>query len=194
MMGGAWKHKKATVGSCKAISTIFLLKHGYLRGNIRCSRGEIQWSDAKGHKTGSIGFSILVINNFGEIRFQYALTDPHTEAKKNLDYPVQLTPTPCYFGGRRWWFRCPLNINGYPCLRRVEKLYLRGQYFGCRKCHNLTYASCQESDKRVNALLRSPGFLSGATGPKLPFVTGLVALSAEMKAEQILEGKKRKRF
>jgi hypothetical protein len=36
----------------------------------------------------------------------------------------------------------------------VRKLYLRGQYFGCRHCHDLTYRSTQESDKRVYAAVR----------------------------------------
>jgi hypothetical protein len=27
----------------------------------------------------------------------------------------------------------------------VGKLYLRGGFFGCRQCHQLTYTSCQQS-------------------------------------------------
>ncbi len=42
------------------------------------------------------------------------------------------------------------------CGRRVRKVYLRGEYFGCRHCHNLAYASSQESDSRVYAALRPP--------------------------------------
>jgi hypothetical protein len=33
-------------------------------------------------------------------------------------------------------------------------VYLRGKYFGCRHCHDLTYKSRQESDSRAYALLR----------------------------------------
>jgi hypothetical protein len=36
----------------------------------------------------------------------------------------------------------------------VRKLYLAGRYFGCRHCHDLTYASTQQSDKRVYAAVR----------------------------------------
>ncbi len=54
-----------------------------------------------------------------------------------------------HFGGVRWWFVCPLVINGRLCRRCVQKLYLppRGRYYGCRHCYNLTYTSSQESHK-----------------------------------------------
>jgi pyruvate-formate lyase-activating enzyme len=40
----------------------------------------------------------------------------------------------------------------------VAKLYLPpgSRYFGCRHCHNLTYQSCKEHDKRVDALAKLP--------------------------------------
>jgi hypothetical protein len=44
----------------------------------------------------------------------------------------------------------------------VGKLYLPpgARYFGCRRCHELTYRSCQEHDGRVSALRRDPALLS----------------------------------
>jgi hypothetical protein len=44
------------------------------------------------------------------------------------------------------------------CGRRVGKLYLPpgGRYYGCRQCHDLTYTSCQQSDKRVSRLRQDP--------------------------------------
>src|SRR5437667_350708 len=58
------------------------------------------------------------------------------------------------FSGR-WWGRCP-------CGRRVGKLYLPAgaTRFACRHCHGLTYTSCQEHDKRVDALRRNPEVLA----------------------------------
>jgi hypothetical protein len=66
-----------------------------------------------------------------------------------LDYRVRLVTTRPRFGGLRWWFVCLLIVNGRPCSRRVGKLYLppHGRYFGCRHCHDLTYATCQASRK-----------------------------------------------
>jgi hypothetical protein len=62
-------------------------------------------------------------------------------------YPARLAPSHPRFGGLRWWFICPLTVNGVACGRRVGKLYLLGRYYGCRHCHGLTYTSCQESHK-----------------------------------------------
>jgi hypothetical protein len=61
--------------------------------------------------------------------------------------PIRLEPTPTQFGGRRWWFIRPLIVRGVPCERRAGKLYLPpgARYFGYRKCHDLTYRSCQEA-------------------------------------------------
>jgi hypothetical protein len=68
---------------------------------------------------------------------------------ENVRVPVLLQRTRPTFGGRRWWFTCPLVVNGVPCGRRVGKLYLPpgAQYFGCRHCHDLTYQSAQEAHK-----------------------------------------------
>ncbi len=59
---------------------------------------------------------------------------------------VALTSTPCYFGGVRYWFRCP----GADCRRRVAMVYLLpgATVFLCRTCHGLTYRSCQASKSR----------------------------------------------
>ena len=65
--------------------------------------------------------------------------------EKELNYPVTLITTTQPNGGRRYWFKCPLR----GCGRMTEKLYLPNGalYFGCRKCYNLTYESCNESHK-----------------------------------------------
>jgi hypothetical protein len=81
------------------------------------------------------------------LRFQY--THGSGENAQALDYPVRLVKMVPHFGGVRWFFLCPLMVNGEPCLRRVSKLYLPpgGLYFGCRECYGLTYTSSQESHK-----------------------------------------------
>lgn len=48
--------------------------------------------------------------------------------------------------GKRLWFNCP------DCDNRTARLYLVGKYFKCRKCHNLTYLSCQESGDPLDYL------------------------------------------
>jgi len=50
---------------------------------------------------------------------------------------VPLTPTPCNYGGARWWASCP------NCNRRVAVLW--GAPWLCRACHGLAYRSSQRS-------------------------------------------------
>jgi hypothetical protein len=79
---------------------------------------------------------------------------------------VRLQTTPTRFGGRRWWFTCPLAVGGVPCRRRVGTLHLPpgSHYFGCRTCHDLTYRSCQEAHQ----LERLFGLLDQAREPFRP--------------------------
>lgn len=59
-------------------------------------------------------------------------------SEENFEQRIPLTATPCYFGGSRYWFSCPL------CTQRVAVLYLGRHLFGCRRCYDLTYASKNE--------------------------------------------------
>ena len=64
---------------------------------------------------------------------------------------VALETTPCRYGGRRPWFRCPR------CGSRRRVLYSVGGVFRCRRCHDLAYTSTREdaqarSARRIAAL------------------------------------------
>jgi hypothetical protein len=54
---------------------------------------------------------------------------------------IPMISTTPHFGGRRWWFKCP--VKGI----RVGKLYLPpgAIHFASRQAHDLTYTSCQQS-------------------------------------------------
>ncbi|MFH1505328.1 MAG: hypothetical protein ABIH08_08115 [Candidatus Omnitrophota bacterium] len=152
---GRWSYSSRwTVEESKSLSIQFLNKHRYFNGGIRS--GGCNWS-RNGEPTGSIGFTVSTLEGEEYIRFQYTQTDRDTGEKQELDYKVRLTWTPCHFGGRRWWFICPLVVNGIACNHRVGVLYLAGgKYFGCRHCYNLTYESCKESHK-FDAMFKSMG-------------------------------------
>lgn len=143
---GRWSYSgRWTVEECKSITTKFLNRHHYFDGDARW--GGMSWR-RRGEKTGSISFVVSTIKDDEYIRFQYTQTDRHTQEKGDFDYSARLAWTPCHFGKRRWWFICPLVINGWSCGRRVGALYLaNGKYFGCRHCYNLTYESSKESHK-----------------------------------------------
>jgi hypothetical protein len=79
-----------------------------------------------------------------------------TEAEVRLDYKADGEPksyavplewTPCNYGGRRPWFRCPR------CRRRAAVLFLVAGIFECRCCHGLAYPS-QAEDRSGRLLLK----------------------------------------
>ncbi len=156
-MGRDAYSKRHTVQECRSISTKHLNKNHFLNGTE--NKGVMNWNN-NGIQFGSIGFEIFTFEDDGYIRFQYTHTDSNGK-KIELDYVAILTTTPCFFGGHRWWFICPLITNEQPCRKRVGVLYLdKDQYFGCRHCLNLTYKSCKEHDKHVDKLCKEPELLS----------------------------------
>ena len=114
------------------------------------------------------------------VRYEADLTEPD-DPWLRLRYDVNGEPVGCMvrlvttrpnYGGRRWWFLCPLVE------RRAAKLYLPpgGKVFGSREAYGLTYAFCQASGSplaaaiaadvgasvpRVLRILRKQGFLGG---------------------------------
>lgn len=73
-----------------------------------------------------------------ELRFQPMHSPPTTWHAQS----VELTHTPCHFGGLRPWFLCP--GHGDECIGRVALLYERDGHFRCRGCHRLRYTSQYE--------------------------------------------------
>jgi len=185
MIGWRW-NKKNTVEGCKFISTSFLKKYGYFCG---WKTGGMKWTNGMGEEVSSIGFWVSVEGLSGEIHFQYSQMQKNSNEKESLDYPVRLTATTCHFGGKRWWFICPLIKEGIACDRRVLKLYLGGEkYFGCRHCYDLTYKSVQEHDKRIDYLVKNPDLL---LGNKLD-LNSMKKIIISLKAISKLEEKERK--
>ncbi len=93
----------------------------------------------------------------GGIRAEVNYTVTDREGPHDYRYEVGLTATPTPWGASRYWWTCP------HCGRRCGTLYLPpGQrIFACRKCHGLTYTSCQESHKYdtfIKSLIGDDGF------------------------------------
>lgn len=155
---GRWSlTTRLTVEKCKDIDVFWLRRNDWFCG---FRSGTIAWRNSHGEETSSVGIQVEVFpDREGEdyVRFIYTSTNRGGE-ETNLNYKVQLVKTPCYFGGFRYWFICPLTTNGVYCGRRVGKLYLppNGLYFGCRHCYNLTYKSCQEHDKTLDWARKLP--------------------------------------
>jgi hypothetical protein len=134
--------KKDTIEDCTQLSIFKLKEFGLLKG---WSATTLTWTRRLSGKTSSIG---VIIDVTGEpyIKVNYTITDRDGN-KTDYDYKIALTTTPCNFGGVRYWFICPLSVNGNFCGRRVGTLYLGpgGKYFGCRHCYNLSYESRNET-------------------------------------------------
>jgi len=157
-MGGSgsgrwrWHDKKTTVEECLILSAGKLARDGIIAQSS--GSGWLQWTNtATGERTASVGYSREIHNDRVVLRLRYTVARGHGDSV-GVEQSIWLQTTPSAVGGRRWWFTCPLVVNGRPCGRRVEKLYLPPgvRYFGCRHCHDLTYTSCQESH-RYNRLI-----------------------------------------
>lgn len=150
--------KKDTVEDYRSLDTNRWMREGMLQQKAH-SFGGWSWRNAHtGEETSSIGYEVNTLNDaFPWLRLFYT----RTRSGEKMDYKIQLATTRPNFGGLRWWFICPLVTDGKACNRRVGKIHLPpgGRYYGCRHCYDLTYASCQESDKRVNWLRRNPDAL-----------------------------------
>ena len=127
---------KDKADDCNDIDVFWLRQHGYFCG---LKSGGIKWTNGWSRRESSVSFSVYTMYD-SSIKFSYTRTDLDGN-KEDLEYEVQLVSTPCHYGGKRYWFICPLQRNGIPCGRRVGKLYLGGKYFGCRHCYDLSYDS-----------------------------------------------------
>ena len=136
---------RLTVEECKSISTVSLNQYNLFNKGFHNTT--LSWTGWRTER-GSIGLIVSMFKGDEHCRLYYTQKDKFSGQKTDLDYMVKLVSTPCYFGGYRWWFLCPLVVNGKACDRRVEILYLGGEkYFGCRHCYNLTYECQKESGK-----------------------------------------------
>jgi len=156
---GRWSQsERKTVEECKSISIKWLSQHDYFCG---FKSGGIEWKNGLSKATDSIGIQVSIDERNTDknyIRIYYTQTDYFTKEKKEYDYQIPITTTSCNYGGVRYWFCCPLTVNDKFCGKRVGVIYLPplGKYFGCRTCYNLTYKSCKEHDKRVDAIIKNP--------------------------------------
>ena len=157
---GRWRGhtKKHVVEDCRVLDVNRWSREGILRKGVH-HFGEWKWcSAATGEETSSIGYEV----NTTDMAFPWGrLSYTFTRTQEHMDYKIRLQTTRTCFGGLRWWFTCPLLKRGSPCNHRVSKLYLPfgSRYYGCRHCYDLTYQSCQESDKRVSFLHKYPDAL-----------------------------------
>jgi hypothetical protein len=159
---GRWRwHGKATaVEWCRSLDVNQWARQGVLKPGV-CHTGSWAWyrDASRTEQLAAIGYEVNTLDPASPwVRLFYTFT----ETGDRVGYRVELETTRPHLGGLRWWFSCPLSVDGRACGRRVAKLYLPpgGRYYGCRHCHRLTYMSRQGHDKRVDALRRDPAALA----------------------------------
>ena len=114
-------------------------KWGYLSG---LWIGKLSWKD--GFET---ELECMTYTDIPCLRLVYYSPLGIYNAQERINSTIFLTSTPCNYGGKRYWFICPLFNNGAACGKRVGVLYKVEKYFGCRHCFNLTYDSRRENRK-----------------------------------------------
>ena len=130
---------KTEADDVKKIHTSFLNKHGYFNG---FRTGTITWTHGWSENKSSVSIQVFTFDEDNQyLNIQYTQTDNYSGEKKDFDYKIPLTTTPCRYGGKRYWFTCPWYKSGVYCGRRVGTLYKDGDYFACRHCYQLTYSS-----------------------------------------------------
>jgi hypothetical protein len=139
-------HGRTTVEGCLTLDANVLTRKGVLKPGCIVS-GSWHWTFNGGREC-SVGFTAWADGD-SPPRMRLAYARVEGDAQHPEDYSVGLSLTRPTYGGVRWWFLCPLIVDGLSCGRRVAKLHLppRARYFGCRRCHGLTYTSCQRSHK-----------------------------------------------
>jgi hypothetical protein len=140
-----WQGKKATVEESLVV-TMKDLRKVLFTGAV----GSLVWTWNRGGKS-SIGYYVTGSADWQTVHLHYRWRDT-----EDVNIPVRLTTTPTQFGRPRFWFVCPLIVRGITCNQRAGKLYLPpgAKYFGCRKCHDLTYRSCQEAHQTERVFAR----------------------------------------
>lgn len=164
--GSGQKGSKIKVEDCTRLSISPLVRKKFLADGLQAS-GTVSWTyGGSTSPYASIGFTANALDpHNATLGLNYTITDRSTGEKTPYDYSIPLEYTTPHFGGKRWWMRCALFVNGRECNRRVSILYLPpgGRYFGCRHCYRLIYESSCDSHKydRMFALIGAEHGISG---------------------------------
>jgi hypothetical protein len=132
--------RKMTVEDCRSLRVSKLSRDGLLESGTAV---RLYFSDPfRGHRYASVRLTVPEEDD------QKVLIVNDEWSGNGNSVLIRLEKTQPNFGGHRWWFTCPMVVNGIPCNRRCCKLLFRGRHLGCRQCLDLTYSSSQNSTGR----------------------------------------------
>lgn len=150
-MGGPGSGNRYRDGTKVTVEDALSVSVRLLRGRLFAgAAGTLTWA-RPGERAASVAYTVAWAEAAPVVTLTYQF-----QGTAPVQVPVRMQTTEPGFGGRRWWFTCPLAVNGVACRRRAGKLHLPpgGRYFGCRVCHELTYRSCQEAHQGERAFGR----------------------------------------
>ena len=168
---------RSQAGQSNPLSVFFLKKHGYLDKDLSWKAGTVSWSYGMSENKSSIEI-ISKKDNWNTpyeratLNLKYTHTDHWNGEKSNMNFEIELTTTPCRYGGKRYWFVCPLNKNGQYCGKRVGVIYSIGKWFGCRHCGNIAYYSQLEGGKFRIGSVCEPDVEKAYNEIKTPYYKG----------------------
>ena len=155
--------RKVNTGLCRTLSVKTLKKMGVFEDDLADEVFSVRWVNEFGEDAGKVTITPQVGGNGNKrsLRVEMGGVSAAGEGFVTVTgqdeggsvtvtgQDIPITTTPCFYGGVRYWLRCPAVSKGLLCENRVGVLYLPpgGSVFGCRHCHDLTYESCQKSHK-----------------------------------------------
>src|SRR4051812_15511955 len=116
--GSGWRGaSKTTVEDCLVLSSSKLVRDGMLRSNLWIN-STLTWTTVHtGRKLSSVGYAPQTERDHGWIRLYYS----RSSDGEKVDFRIDLTTTPLPWQRLRWWFVCPVSVEGRACGRRVGK-------------------------------------------------------------------------
>lgn len=147
---------KSTLEDYKCLNINRMVKLDAIEDNSLNS-GYWIWSDANtGKEKSRIGYQCNTLAPDNQyLRIQYSFTDSGQE----FDYKIKLSTSKPHYGGKRYWFLCPVTS------KRVSKLYLipsDGRFLS-RHVYKINYASQmrgyidRQIDKKWKILRKTDG-------------------------------------
>ncbi len=108
---GRWSYysKKTQVEECHKLSIHTIAP--YLRPGCY---GWLKWTYG-GRESGRINFLVTGSDAPTAVRLIYTMTNRINGKVTDFDYPVTLPTTLTPWNSTRYWFRCPLLVNGWEC-------------------------------------------------------------------------------
>jgi hypothetical protein len=146
-----WHTRKRRVEECGVLDIDALISAGLLNHRV----GNIEWTNPTSGQKNYITYELNPSDVPTCLRLYVFYTINQEDPVRQ---PITLLSKPQPFGGARWYFFCSMW-----CGKWVRRLYSRpGKRFGCRSCHDLTYASAQEHDSRFAFFRHNPQLLHAA--------------------------------